>query len=111
MIKYIFLLLPFTIKAQDTAKYCFTDKQMDYWIGCSLDAKTYKNATDSLFMVLSYCNEDKRQLKGIIDDCNSLNKSYKKTLRKRNLALYLWQSLTALVGSAWVFREVKQLIN
>ncbi len=106
MIKYLFLLLPFTIKAQDTVKYCFTDKQMDYWIGCSLDAKTYKNSTDSLFVVLDYCNEDKRQLKGIIDDCNSLNKSYKKTLRKRNLLLYIWQGLAGGISALFVYREV-----
>lgn len=108
MIKYIFLLLPFTIKAQDTAKYCFTDKQMDYWIGCSLDAKTYKNATDSLFIVIDSMAQDKADLKELNKDCNELNKSYKKTLRKRTFNGYLWQGISGLIASAWVVREVKR---
>lgn len=110
MKKFIVLFsLPISMFAQDTAKYCFTDKQMDYWIGCSLDAKTYRNATDSLFVVLNDCNEDKAQLKGIIDDCNSLNKSYKKTLKKRNLLVRLWQFISGGISALFVYREVSRL--
>lgn len=109
MIKYLFLLLPFTIKGQDTAKYCFTAKQMDYWIGCSLDAKTYKNATDSLFIVIDSMEQDKSDLKDLNKSANSLIDSQAKVIRKRTYGQYLWQGISGLIGSAFVIRELRRL--
>ncbi len=111
MIKYILIFLPLFSYSQDTAKYCFTAKEMDFWIGQTIDAKTYKGATDSLFIVIDSMAQDKADLKELNKDCNKLNQSYKKVLKKKNLAVYLWEGISGAIASAWVYREIKQLIR
>jgi len=107
MLKYILLFLPLFSYSQDTAKYCFTDKEMDFWIGQTIDAKTYKNATDSLFCVIDSMTQDKDDLKALNQSCEELNKDYKKVVKRKKRIVYLWQSASALIGSAWVVREVR----
>ena len=109
MIKYIFLLFPISVYCQDTAKYCFTPKEMDFWIGQTIDAKTDKNATDSLFCVIDSMTQDKDDLRALNKSCEELNKDYKKVFKRNKRIVYLWQSVSALIGSAWVVREVKRL--
>ncbi len=109
MIKYILILLPIFSYSQDTAKYCFTAKEMDFWIGQTIDAKTYKGATDSLFIVIDSMAQDKDDLKELNKDCNELNQSYKKVLKKKNLAVYLWEGISGAISCLFVYRELQRI--
>ena len=108
MIKYIFLLFPISVYCQDTAKYCFTPKEMDFWIGQTIDAKTYKNATDSLFCVIDSMTQDKDDLKALNQSCEELNKDYKKVVKRKNLGIRLWQFISGGISGLFFYREVSR---
>lgn len=46
----------------DTAKYCFTEVEMNYWIGAAYDSHTYSNIMDSI-KTINHRNELKLSAK------------------------------------------------
>lgn len=94
----------------DTArKFCYTRDEANFLISSVFTAETYIGITDSLFFVIDSMAQDKDDLKELNKDCNKLNQSYKKVLKKKNLAVYLWEGISGAIASAWVYREIKRL--
>lgn len=59
----LIILFPIFSYGQDTAKFCFTSHEMEYWINSAIDATTYHNVSDSLFNLVDSLQADKRDLR------------------------------------------------
>jgi len=105
----------------DSAKFCYTSTEMNYWIGSALDAQTYKSVSDSLFNVVDSLNLDKRDLKLKNSYCDTLIQSQRelslayatelqlerKAVKRTKWVVRIWQGLTAIVSGVLLWEVVK----
>lgn len=90
-------------------KFCFTPSEMDEWIKSAINEKAYKRAYDSALTIIA---SDSLTIEAFVKlDAKSqvYEKKLLKTIKKRTFNGYLWQGISGLIGSAWVYREIRAL--
>lgn len=100
------LIVSYSAKSQD--KFCFTPSEMDEWIKSAINEKAYKRAYDSALTIIK---SDSLTIKDfiVLDGKSQVySKKLEKTIRKRSFAVYLWQGITGVIGSAFAYRELQR---
>jgi len=110
----------------DTAKYCFTEVEMNYWIGAAYDSHTYRDIMDSIKTVNKRC-EDKiaakdyelrvaqvtMKVKDTLINAQKLETETLKTeLKYERKWKSLWKNSTGIIGGASLlffgYKEIKE---
>ena len=92
---------------KDTAKYCFTDAEMNEWIKSAINEKAYKAAFDTLQNVVKIDESIIVDLKTLNKSADRLVKEQGKSIRKRKLSVRLWQSISGLLFGLFVWTELR----
>jgi len=106
-----FVLFSVTAFSQDSAKFCFTSKEMDKWIGAVVNGKAYKRAYDSCLTIMKSDSLTIEAFVVLDKKSQAYEKSLVKTLKKRTFGQRFYQGTTIGVAIAWGVRELKQLLN
>ena len=92
---------------KDTAKYCFTDAEMNEWIKSAINEKAYKAAFDTLQNVVKIDESIIVDLKTLNKSADRLIEEQGKSIRKRKLTVRLWQSISGLLFGLFVWTELR----
>jgi hypothetical protein len=92
---------------KDTAKYCFTDAEMNEWIKSAINEKAYKSAFDTLQNVVKIDESIIVDLKTLNKSADRLIEEQGKSIRKRKLSVRLWQSISGLLFGLFVWTELR----
>jgi hypothetical protein len=92
---------------KDTAKYCFTDPEMNEWIKSAINEKAYKAAFDTLQNVVKIDESIIVDLKTLNKSADRLIEEQGKSITKRKLSVRLWQSISGLLFGLFVWTELR----
>jgi hypothetical protein len=92
---------------KDTAKYCFTDAEMNEWIKSAINEKAYKSAFDTLQNVVKIDESIIVDLKTLNKSADRLIEEQVKSIRKRKLSVRLWQSISGVLFGLFVWTELR----
>jgi len=92
---------------KDTAKYCFTDAEMNEWIKSAINEKAYKSAFDTLQNVVKIDESIIIDLKTLNKSADRLIEEQGKSIRKRKLSVRLWQSISGVLFGLFVWTELR----
>ena len=92
---------------KDTAKYCFTDAEMNEWIKSAINEKAYKSAFDTLQNVVKIDESIIVDLKTLNKSADRLIEEQGKSIRKRKLSVRLWQSISGVLFGLFVWTELR----
>jgi hypothetical protein len=92
---------------KDTAKYCFTDAEMNEWIKSAINEKAYKAAFDTLQNVVKIDESIIVDLKTLNKSADRLIEEQVKSIRKRKLSVRLWQSISGVLFGLFVWTELR----
>jgi len=92
---------------KDTAKYCFTDAEMNEWIKSAINEKAYKSAFDTLQNVVKIDESIIVDLKTLNKSADRLIEEQVKSIRKRKITVRLWQSISGVLFGLFIWTELR----
>ena len=92
---------------KDTAKYCFTDAEMNEWIKSAINEKAYKSEFDTLQNVVKIDESIIVDLKTLNKSADRLIEEQVKSIRKRKITVRLWQSISGVLFGLFIWTELR----